>query len=270
MSTQPLLTQQTQGERQRFSRQDQGASSNGNTNVSDGERIVSLAAGSILAILGLGRGGVAGLITAGVGGGLIYRGATGTCPMYSALDIDTAHKTSRSAQDTEHGIHIEQTFLINKSPEELFRFWRNFENLPQIMTHLKSVTVQDDRRSHWVAKAPKIAGGEVEWDAEITDEQPNQSLKWRSIAGSSVDLVGEIRFTPAMGDRGTEVHVFMNYSPPAGRLGHWVATLFGESPRRQMRDDLRNFKSLMETGEIPVVKGQPRGNCGGLGKLFGN
>jgi len=68
-----------------------------------------------------------------------------------------------------------------------------------------------------------------------------------------------------MGDRGTEVHVFMDYVPPAGKLGHLVATLFGEAPRRQMREDLRNFKRLMECGEIPSINGQPRGTCTGRG-----
>jgi uncharacterized membrane protein len=105
----------------------------------------------------------------------------------------------------------------------------------------------------------------VVWDAEITEDVPNERIAWRSLPGSEIDTAGHIRFTPAMGDRGTEVHVSMNYVPPAGRFGHWVATLFGESPQRQMRDDLRNFKRLMETGELPTTEGQPHGTCSGRG-----
>jgi uncharacterized membrane protein len=163
------------------------------------------------------------------------------------------------------GIHVEQAFLINRSPEDLYQYWRNFENLPRIMTHLQRVTVYDDRRSHWAAKAPRLAGGSVEWDAEITADEPNQRIAWRSLPGSDIECAGEIRFSRAMGDRGTEVHVFMDYVPPAGRVGHWIATLFGEAPRRQMRDDLRNFKRLMEIGEIITTAGQPRGTCTGQG-----
>jgi uncharacterized membrane protein len=204
-----------------------------------------------------------GLLIAGVGGAMIRRGATGHCNAYAALGIDTSHPSDESLEEemSQRGIHVEQAFLINRSREDLYAFWRNFEQLPRIMTHLERVQVMDDRRSHWVAKAPKIAGGSIEWDAEITQDEPNSAIAWRSLPGSQVDTRGEIRFITAPGDRGTEVHVTMEYVPPAGKLGHWVATLFGEAPRRQMRDDLRNFKSLMETGEIPSIKGQPQGRC---------
>lgn len=235
-------------------------------NVGSGERAVSLAAGSILALLGLARKSLPGALVAGVGGGLIYRGATGHCPMYQALGINSAQ--ADPADIAARGIHVEQAYLINRSPEDLYGYWRNFQNLPGIMTHLERVEVLDDRRSHWVAKAPRIAGGSVEWDAEIMEDEPNSRIAWRSLPGSDVDTVGEIRFARAPGDRGTEVHVFMDYIPPAGRLGHWIATLFGEAPRRQMRDDLRNFKRLMETGEIPTIIGQPHGTCTGTGEIY--
>src|SRR5687768_16693370 len=204
------------------------------TNVGQGERTVSVAAGAILALLGLMRGSGTGLLVAGVGGALIYRGVSGHCPAYGALGMssaepDTSYEGGQRAMERieERGIHVEQAFLINRTPEDLYAHWRNFDNLPRIMTHLEAVTVIDERRSHWVAKAPRIAGGKVEWDAEITRDEPNRAIAWRSLPGSDVDTAGEIRFTPAMGDRGTEVHVFMDYVPPAGRLGHWVATLFG-------------------------------------------
>jgi uncharacterized membrane protein len=123
----------------------------------------------------------------------------------------------------------------------------------------------NDGRFHWVAKAPSIAGGQVEWDAQITADEHGSLIGWRSLPGSQVDHVGQIRFEKALGDRGTNVHVFMDYMPPAGKLGHWLATLFGEAPPRQMRDDLKNFKRMMETGEILTTVGQPRGTCTGEG-----
>jgi uncharacterized membrane protein len=242
-------------------------------NVGQSERAVSVAAGTILTLTGLSRRSIPGLFIAAVGGAMAYRGVTGHCPAYGAMGVDTARpQQSRGRQSQEetfeNGIHVEQAFLINRSPEDLYKYWRNFENLPRIMTHLESVRVMDDRRSHWVVEAPKIAGGKVEWDAEITRDEPNNLISWRSLPGSEVETRGEIRFSKAMGDRGTEVHVFMDYVPPGGRLGHWVATLFGSSPRRLLRDDLRNFKRIMEVGEILTINGQPKGTCTGVGERY--
>jgi len=242
-------------------------------NVGDMERAVSVAAGSIVALLGLSRGSLPGLLGIAVGGSLIYRGATGHCHMYEALGINTANEdqgqwqSARQAEEeiSERGIHIEQAFLINKPADELYQFWRNFENLPRIMTHLESVHTTDNGRSHWVAKTNRITG-KVEWDAETTADEPNSRIAWRSLPGSEIDTTGEIRFAKGMGDRGTEVHVTMSYVPPAGRVGHWIATLFGSSPRTLIREDLRNFKRIMEVGEIITTAGQPRGTCTGQGK----
>ena len=232
------------------------------------ERAVSIAAGAVLAALGVRRHSIPGVLIASLGGAMVYRGVSGHCDMYQAMGVDTAHAGDGHAVEqrtAERGIHVEQAYLINRPPETLYQYWRNFSNLPNIMTHLQKVEVRDDRLSHWVASAPTIAGGSVEWDAEITADEPNSRIAWRSLPGSEIDTVGEIRFMPGMGDRGTEVHVSMDYVPPAGRIGHWLATLFGESPWRQMRHDLRNFKRLMETGEIITISGQPRGSCTGLG-----
>lgn len=229
-------------------------------NVGPSERAVSVAAGSILAMLGVSRRSIPGLVIAGVGAAIVQRGLTGHCSVYSKLGVDTAQEEDGREDLARNGIHVEQAFLINKPAEELYQFWRNFGNLPSIMKHLKSVTVNGNR-SHWVAEAPKIAGGSVEWDAEVTRDDPGQAIGWRSLPGSQVQTQGEVRFSKAMGDRGTEVHVYMNYRPPAGKLGHYIATMFGESPRRQMREDIRNFKRLMECGEIVTTVGQPVGTC---------
>jgi uncharacterized membrane protein len=164
---------------------------------------------------------------------------------------------------------VTAAFLIDKPREQLYAVWRDFENLPAIMSHLESVHVIDETHSHWVATAPKIAGGSVEWDAEIVEDRPNERIAWRSLPGADVDNNGSVEFTRAHGDRGSIVRVKLKYMPPAGRIGSWFAKLFDESPERQVREDLRRFKRLMEIGENLTTDGQPRGACfGGVGRLM--
>jgi uncharacterized membrane protein len=239
----------------------------GSVNVGPKERDVSLVAGAIVALHGLSRATLPGLVEAAVGGYLIYRGATGQCPVYERLGLDTYQTDGRQPADeiTEKGVHVEQSMLIGKPAEDLYSFWRNFENLPRIMTHLVSVKKVDDRRTQWVAAIQTIPGAQVEWVAEVTAEESNRRIAWRSLPGSQVDTVGDVRFEKAPGDRGTFVHATMSYVPPAGKLGHLVAWLLNETPQQKIRDDLRNFKRLMETGEIVSVIGQPRGTCTGTG-----
>jgi uncharacterized membrane protein len=242
----------------------------GYQNVSQGERVVSVAAGSILALLGLGRRDLPGLLIASVGGALAYRGTTGHCHVYDAIQINTTgtHETPSRLQEADKGVHVTASFLINKSPEVLYSFWRNFENLPQFMSHLESVRMNDDQTSHWVAKAPSIYGGTVEWDAELVAEEPNSYISWRSIPGSDVNNSGSIKFTRALGDRGTNVRVDLRYEPPFGQVGRWIAKLFGEEPEQQIQDDLRRFKRLMELGEIPTLDGQSHGTCRGTWRVL--
>jgi uncharacterized membrane protein len=232
-------------------------------NVAQTERVISSVAGGTLALAGLRMRSLPGLLLAALGGGLVYRGVTGHCPTYEALGVNTAEDSAGAKPEDyfERGIHVEQCFTINRTPWDLYQFWRNFENLPKFMRHLESVTLIDEKRSHWVAKAPAIAGGKVEWDAEIINDEPNALIAWRSLENANVDNAGSVRFVPGPGDRGTEVKVVIDYIPPAGRLGKWVAQLFGEEPGQQIRDDLRRFKRVMETGEDPTTEGQPRGSC---------
>lgn len=241
-------------------------------NVGSGERTVSLAAGAILALLGLERRDKFGWLAAGLGGAMIYRGLTGHCHLYQALDISTVDEQShhllgesvtveRARVPAAEGIHISESFLINQPAEKLYDYWRRLENLPRMLTHLKSVQVIDEKRSHWIADAPGIAGGEVQWDAEIIADEPHSRIAWQSLPGSSVASHGSVTFTQAPADRGTAVHVEMRYAPPGGQLGHWISKLFGEAADQQIREDLRNFKRLMETGEVLTIAGQPRGMC---------
>jgi uncharacterized membrane protein len=232
-------------------------------NVGRRERVVSVAAGSLLAVAGLRRRDPLGLLVAGVGGALLHRGATGHCYAYQALGVNTAEPDA----DRASGFEVRESLLIDKSPEELYAHWRDLENLPRIMSHLKSVERTENGRSRWLATAPAIAGGEIAWDAEIVEDVPNERISWRSLPGSKVDTQGKVEFRRALGDRGTIVRVELEYRPPAGVIGKWVAQLFGEAPDQQIHEDLRNFKRIMEVGELITTQGQPRGSCLGLGKL---
>ncbi|MGN6552415.1 MAG: SRPBCC family protein [Verrucomicrobiota bacterium] len=184
----------------------------------------------------------------------------------TALDWKCSQSLSGRSGVNLHAIHVTRTITVDRSPEELFRFWRNFENLPRFMTHLKSVEIKTDQRSHWVVKGP--AGKNVEWDAEIVNERPNQLIAWRSCEGADVDHGGSVRFEPATGGRGTVIKVELRYSPPAGTMGATIAKLLGESPQKQIAVELGRFKQLMETGEIAQTEGQPAGRMRSTSRKF--
>jgi uncharacterized membrane protein len=223
-------------------------------NVGEKERLLSLIGGGLLGVFGLSRGNLPGLALAALGGGLIYRGLTGHCPAYGALGIDTAGHGTAASIPAGQGVKITRALTINRSPEDLFKFWRNFENLPRFMAHVISVR-SEGKRSHWVVRGP--LGKQVEWEAETINEEPNRLIAWRSLAGSEVATAGSVHFTPAPGGRGTEVRVEMKYEPPAGKVGALIAKLFGEDPARRVQEDLRLLKELMETSAIHTTQGQP-------------
>jgi uncharacterized membrane protein len=164
----------------------------------------------------------------------------------TALDVICAMQLSNGNQ----GIHAEGRCVVNRAPDEVYTFWRNFQNLPRFMRHLESVEDLGDGRSHWVAKGP--AGMSVEWDATIIADVPGEVITWRSLEGSDVDHAGAVRFERAPGGRGTIVKVNFQYNPIAGVLGATVAKLFGEEPEQQLDGDLRRFKQVMEVGEVVV------------------
>lgn len=180
--------------------------------------------------------------------------ATANVLAVTALDVLCAGRLSSNHNATTGGTaQVKKSLIINRSPEELYGFWRDFENLPRFMQHLESVRATGDGRSHWVAKAP--AGTSVEWDAEITEDRPDELIAWRSLAGSDVENSGSVRFERAPGGRGTIVKVEIAYNPTGGVIGEWVAKLTGDDPEQQAQEALRCFKQLMETGEIVISDG---------------
>lgn len=205
----------------------------------------ALIGGGALAVLGISRRSKSGFALAAAGGLLAYRGAT---------------------LDTEQQFHAESSFTLACSPEKAYQFWRDFENLPRFMRNLESVKVIDSRRSEWNAYGR--LGMTIHWTAEIVEEKENEWIVWRSLAGSDVDCRGSVHFRPAVGDRGTIVTAAMQYRPLAGAIGKAVATMVGKYPEFMMREDLRRFKALMESGEVPNIDGQTHGRRSALGKAI--
>lgn len=256
-----MATAEARAHDRRWSMMHEAAQSNAQqVNVGPAERFASLLAGGAMALYGLRRGTLGGLTTALVGGSLVYRGATGHCSGYSALGINTAWRRSPQAGvGAKQGVKVERNITIFREPAALYSFWRNFENLPRVMSHLESVRCADAQRSHWTARGP--LGRQVEWDAEVINERENELIAWRSLEGSDIDTAGSVHFAPAPGERGTEVKVVLKYDVPAGKAGAAVAWLFGEAPGQQVQEDLRRFKQIMEAGAVPTVEGQPMGRC---------
>lgn len=204
-----------------------------------------------------------------MGGAFVGRGATGHCPVYGALGVSTggdtdddtaghrADVTGRAATvNARKAVKLERTVSVARPRHELYTFWRDFTNLPQVMEHLERVRVDSPSRSHWTAKGP--GGTSFEWEAEIVNEVPDSIIAWKSVGDSDVANAGAVNFSDARGGRGAIVKVSIDYEPPAGKLGARVARLFGEDPDRQLREDLRKFKQMMETEEITPSAVVPR------------
>lgn len=197
--------------------------------------------------------------------------ATAAVAGVAVLDIISSMENARRER-VEQGkppqaeLHVTKSITINRPAEECYRFWHDFESFPRFMQHLESVKITGGNRTHWKAKGP--AGTSFSWDAELTADEPNRYLAWRSIEGSGIDNSGNVRFEPAPGGRGTIVRVELHYVPPAGMAGAMIARMFGEEPSQQVDEDLRRFKWLIESGEIPTTIGQPSGPRGVIGRLL--
>jgi uncharacterized membrane protein len=164
----------------------------------------------------------------------------------------------------EREMLIEHTIGVNRTPQECYTFWREVSNLAKFSPMIETVTPLDERRSHWVLRGP--GGAKVEWDSEITVDRPGERIAWHSLSGP-VHHAGVVRFERAPGGRGTFVSAMMHYQPRGGRFAAGLAKLLGKDPNHQVREDLRRFKSLIETGEIPSTRGQPSGRRSFIGRM---
>jgi len=216
-------------------------------NVNTPERIVSVLAGAFLAYKSIStftKHPYLALQEALVSGLLVYRGASGYCPVYAGLGKDS---TDPSA------IHISERFIVNKPKEEVFAFWRSLENLPRFMKHLASVEERDSKTSYWRANLP----GEIvklSWNAEITREEENSYIGWQSVEGSMVDNAGKVEFNDALNGSGTELNIEISYFPPAGSLGQGIAKLLNGVFENMIRKDITNFKHYVEGEDYKTYK----------------
>lgn len=207
-----------------------------------------LLGGGALVLYGLKRMSLGGLFIAGVGAGLAYNGAKNSGLLKGGWKRMALHTAASQP------VEIEKSVTIDKPIHEVYAFWRNLENLPLFMHHIHSVDEIDRRRSHWIANLR--SGITLEWDAEIIDERENESLAWRTTEGSDLYNEGFVVFAEAPGRRGTEVHARIVYRPPAGAFGAKVAEFFNKFTEQMLKEDLRRFKHILETGEIPTTSGQ--------------
>jgi uncharacterized membrane protein len=177
----------------------------------------------------------------------------------TALDVFAAKKESGAASLTA-GSRAQATTLVNKSPDECYRFWRNFEQLPQFMSYLEAVRTTGDRESHWVATAP--GGVRMEWDAELVEDEPGRKISWRALPGGNIDTSGVVTFEEAPGGRGCQIKVKMRFGGAAEMLAP-LGRLIGKHPEQMIDKDLRRFRQVMETGEALTTDGQSAGRSEG-------
>ncbi|MEY2442386.1 MAG: hypothetical protein QOJ46_1812 [bacterium] len=189
--------------------------------------------------------------------------ATGAVVGAFAADVVDGLRLRKRASDEpqeDKPMHVKAAITVRRDRAELYAFWHDFEGFPQFMAHLEEVRATSPTHSHWKARAP--LGMTAEWDAEIIEDVPSERISWRSVEGSKIENSGTVVFAKAPGDQGTEVHVELHYAIPGGALGSTIAKLFGEEPRIQVKDDLRRFKQIVETGEIARSDGSPEGPLG--------
>ncbi|MEW5929882.1 MAG: SRPBCC family protein [Gemmatimonadota bacterium] len=231
-------------------------------NVSGPERIASLAGGGILALAGLKRGGVGGALAALAGAALLERGATGHCRVYGSLGVssargDTGHRLGAPGRvpTFDSTVTVSNSLTVNRPADELYAFWREARNLPRFMTRVELVREESPTRARWRMSAPM--GRTWEWTAEILEEVEGRRIAWRSLEGGDLPNRGSVTFAPDTRGEETVVTYQVEFDPPLGALGAAVAGVFHEVPEQMARADLRRFKALMESGEIPTTEGQP-------------
>lgn len=221
----------------------------GGAQIGTTERMIAGIAGTALMILTLRKKRLRPFLFP-VATGLIAKALTGRSGKQAASGRSgpDGRESPVTSVSRGKGIKVEESVTVSRPVLDVYRFWRDFQNLPRFMDHLESVTVIDDTHSHWVAKGP--AGSRIEWDAVIHNEVDDELIAWRSLPESEVDNAGSVHFTPTPDGTGTDVRVVLSYEPPAGKLGAAVAKLLGEEPSQQVADDLRRFKQVMDSGDV--------------------
>jgi uncharacterized membrane protein len=233
-------------------------------NVGEAERTWSTALGIGATAYGLFRRDPLGIVLAGVGTAFLVRGLTGHSESYRQLEVDTAlGQTPDPTKLYRKGLHLAEAVTVSRPRVELYDFFQDLTNQSRFMEHVDEVEVRPDGTSTWHCEGP--GGIPYTYDAEVINEEPGRLLSWRTVHGTPVQHVGTARFIDAPGGRGTEVRLELQYLPPVGgavaSFGRTLLKLVGQDPARDVRRGLRNFKRLMETGELPTIDGQAKGSC---------
>jgi uncharacterized membrane protein len=249
-------------------------------NVGNAERWASIAGGAALALLGARRRGGSGVAMAVLGAELIRRGATGHCMVYEAVGYSTTEDDvandarsggemrevhagtagttggspssrtdvtgARATVNARKAVKIERSVVVQRSAAELYRYWRDPRNMPEVMQLVDAVEPIDDTHARWFATAP--GGRRIEWVAEIINDLPNELIAWKSADDADVANAGSVHFRQAPGG-GTEVRLVMDYEPPFGRAGYVLARLLRRDPDVMLQEDLARFKVAMESGQ---------------------
>ena len=188
-----------------------------------------------LALYGALRRNLIGAFLGSVGLGMLARALTNK-PVKRLLGVEAGRRA----------VDVQKIINANAPVEEVYRFWSNFENFPRFMSHVREVKNLGNGRWRWTVDGP--AGVPVSWNAVVTKQVENEVLAWRSEEGSIVGNAGIVRFQPNE-QGGTRIDIKMTYNPPAGAVGHAVASFFGRDPKSVMDDDLVRFKTLIEQGK---------------------
>jgi uncharacterized membrane protein len=193
-------------------------------------------------------------------------GAAAIVAAIAAADVAASVRTSRRQTRVVPDIYLDRTIIVNKTPRECYDYWRDLRNIANFTHRLEKVIPLDERRSQWIMKVP--GGRRIEWVAEIIEDKPGERLRWKTAEGAPFKVAGAVNFEPAPGGRGTFVTLGMHYHAPGGSIGAALARFLGPDPFGEVRENLRRFKQLIETGEIPTTTGQPSGRRSLLGRLI--
>jgi uncharacterized membrane protein len=217
-------------------------------NVGQGERLASLAGGAALALLAARRRGPGGAVLGALGAALVARGASGFCPVYQALDLDSTDRALRDElvpAENEPGVSVDASVTIARTPDECYAAWRDFSRAPEFMGRISRVEVLDDTRSRWTARGP--LGEEWSWESEVVEDLPGELIAWESLPGAELPNRGWVQFHPAApAGTHTELRYFVQFDPPGGRLGDALTRAFHQAPRDMVKADLRRFRELLQ------------------------
>jgi uncharacterized membrane protein len=223
-----------------------------NVNIHQVERAISIILGGMLILRSIRRLSLRGAALAGV---LLYRGVSGHSHLYQVFGMNTATGRWRGTGASKGAVEVVRSITIGKPAHELYQLWRDPQTLSQIMGGLADVTQVSGNRQHWVLHGPFEK--DIEWDAQVMEDQPDRRLTWKSLEGAMSPNEGVLSLKPAPRDWGTEVHLRFRFDPPGGTAGNMIARRLNIVTRLLAAKALRRFKSLAETGEIPTLKHTP-------------